>query len=108
MIIAIVESAVTLTTVRIVSRSLVSLRGRTEAMATAAEAPQIATAPPERTPNIDDRPIRRARRNPNRIVVATPPTTVATGHGPREAIWLSGIRTPSKPTPSRCTDRDVN
>ena len=77
-------------------------------MASAAEAPQIATAPPERTPNIDDRPMRRARRKPNRIVVATPTITVATGHGPREAIWLSVMRTPSKPTPSRSTDRDAN
>ena len=108
MIIAIVDSAVTLTTVRMVSRSLVSLRGKTEAMASAAEAPQIATAPPERTPNIDDRPMRRAKRNPNRIVVATPTITVATGHGPSEAIWLSVTRTPSKPTPSRSTDREAN
>jgi hypothetical protein len=91
-----------------VSRSRVSLRGRTEAIASAAEAPQIATAPPERTPNIGDKPSRRASRNPNTIVVVTPTITVATGQAPSEAIWPSVMRTPSRPTPTRNTERDVN
>ena len=103
-----VDKAVTLITVRIVSRSLVSSRGRTEAIASAAEAPQTATAPPERTPNIGDKPRRRANKSPIRMVVATPTITVATGHAPSEAIWLSVMRTPSRPTPRRRMERDEN
>ena len=46
-----VESVVTTTTARITSRSLSLVFGRTEAMASAAEAPQMPTEPPESTPN---------------------------------------------------------
>ena len=47
---AIVDSVVTATTVMMVSRSCSGPRGSTEAMASAAEAPQIATEPPVSTP----------------------------------------------------------
>ena len=107
-IIASVDSAVTLTTVRMVSRSLFSSRGKTEAIASAAEAPQIATAPPESTPNKEVRPRRRASNMPNTIVVATPTMTVATGQSPSEAICTKVIRTPSKATPTRSTVREEN
>ena len=56
------------------------VRGSTEAMASAAEAPQMPTAPPESTPKERleaERPAPPARRSP--MVVATPTTTVAIG-----------------------------
>ena len=42
------------------------------------------------------------------MVVATPTITVATGASPREAIWPKVMRTPSKATPSRRTEREAN
>ena len=96
-----VESAVTTTTARITSRSLSLVLGRTEAMASAAEAPQIPTEPPESTPKLRLKPRARASSRPTRSVVVTPATTMATGTGPRATICSTVIRAPSRATPVR-------
>ncbi len=105
---ATVESAVTTTTVRMVSRSESLSRGRTEAMARAAEAPQMPTAPPDSTPNARDRPRRGATSRPSVMVESTPTTTMRIGAGPRLMICSAVTRAPSKATPRRSTALDEN
>ena len=78
-------------------------RGSTEAIARAAEAPQIPTAPPDRMPKDRFRPRARAARVPIRRVLITPITTVTIGIRPRPMIWDRVIRAPSKATPTRST-----
>jgi hypothetical protein len=73
----------------------------TAAIAIAAEAPQIATAPPVSTPNLCRYPSRRARRIPNPIVSATDSTTMTTGSAPSAVICPSVMRAPSSATPMR-------
>ncbi len=70
-IIAMVESAVTPITAKLVSRSLFAWRGSTAAMASAAEAPQIATAPPVSTPKRASSAQTRASAMPSAIVTST-------------------------------------
>ncbi len=77
-------------------------------MASAAEAPQIATTArhdAERRPQPE-----QPRQSPRlaRIVVATLTTTISTGPGPSPAICSIVIRTPSSATPSRSTLRAAN
>ena len=93
----------TSTTVRMVSRSASRSLGSTEAMARAAEAPQMPTAPPERMPKLRFSPRARAATAPKPMVEATPTTTVTIGAGPRLAIWLRVMRAPSSATPTRST-----
>ncbi len=103
-----VERAVTTTTVRMVSRSLSLPRGRTEAIARAADAPQIPTAPPDNRPKARDWPSLLDTRTPKAMVVPTPKKTVTIGMTPRPRIWEAVMRAPSSATPSRSTALEEN
>jgi hypothetical protein len=83
---AMVDSTVTVTTVSMVSLSLSGVRGNTEAMAMAAEAPQIPTAPPDSTPKDRLSPSRWAAKAPSAMVLIIPPSTVAIGMPPNSRI----------------------
>ena len=63
-------------TVNSVLRSENSFFGKTEAIANAAEAPQIATAPPVSTPRRQPRFINRAMIGPDRKVKTMPTMTI--------------------------------
>ena len=77
-------------------------------MASAAEAPQMPTAPPDRMPNERVRPSQRAAKAPRVMVEVTATTTVAMGIRPRPTIWLTVIFAPSRATPMRRMDLDEN
>ena len=91
-----------------VKRSWCLSRGSTAAIAKAADAPQIATAPPDNTPWARVRPSRRASNSPQTRVLMTAATTVMAVTQPRPAICIAVIRAPSKPTPKRSTWREQN
>ena len=90
-------SAVTPITVNTVSRSWFSPLGKTEEIASAAEAPQIATAPAVRMPNGRLIPATRAPTTPNRMVSVTAAITMITGVGPSFMISEIVICAPSNP-----------
>ncbi len=98
---AIVLNAVTPITVKTVSRSWFSPFGSTDEIASAAEAPQIATAPAVKIPNGRLRPMMRAASTPNRMVRITAPITVTTGAAPSFMISAIVICAPSSPTATR-------
>src|SRR3954462_13824977 len=103
MIIAIVLSTVTPSTVKIRLRSECSFFGRTAAIAMAADAPQIATAPPVRSAKRHPRLNSRAPSIPNRMVRTTPAATKQRTPNPRLAISSTLIRIPRSATPKRRT-----
>lgn len=105
---ATVDSVVTPTTVRMVLRSLVSFFGITADSASAAEAPQIATAPPVSRPRSRCRPSARASSPPAQITSPTAASTVSTGPSPRSPTCSSVMRAPSSATPRRSTVRAAN
>ena len=70
-------------------------------MAMAADAPQIATAPPVSSARRHPRPSIRAPASPNRIVAKTPAMTRAIGSQPSPATRSALMRTPSNATPIR-------
>jgi hypothetical protein len=105
---AMVDRAVTVTTARMVSRSASLPRGRTEAMARAALAPQMPTAPPDSTPKLERRPMRLATNAPRPMVEPMPTMTMMIGVRPRPRIWLAVIRAPSRATPKRRMALDEN
>ena len=76
---AMVDSAETPITVNNVARSLPGWAGSAAESANAAEAPQMAVAPPLSSPNSTLKPIALATAMEIRIVIATEPTTSATG-----------------------------
>lgn len=78
---AAVLKVVTAMTVKMVSRSPSSDFGRMAAMAKAAEAPQIATAPPVSVPKRTCRPKIFEAPIPNRMVNTTPPPPGQQGNG---------------------------
>ena len=82
--------------------------GRTEAIASAAEAPQMPTDPPESTPKLRLCPSRRASSIPINTVVVTPAITMAMGTGPSAMICSTVIRAPSRATPVRSTALEAN
>ena len=100
-IIAAVDSTVTPATVKISSRSDFSSRGSTAAIAIAAEAPQMAVAPPVRMPRRRDKPSSRAATMPNAIVTAIAATIMPPWYHPSAPICSTVIRAPSSATPSR-------
>nr|WP_206673077.1 hypothetical protein [Sneathiella chungangensis] len=100
-IIANVLRAVTAMTVKIVSLSLLFDFGNTAEIAKAAEAPQMATAPPVKVPKRRRRPRSLERRIPTRMVAPTPLIINPTGAQPRETISLKVSRIPSSATPKR-------
>ncbi len=93
-----VDSVVTPMTVNTVSRSWLSPFGSTDEMASAAEAPQIATAPAVSRPNGRLRPKARAPTTPKPIVSSTATMTITTGVMPRCMISPMVIWAPSSPT----------
>ena len=102
-----VESAVTPTTVMTVSRSWCGPFGSTAAMARAADAPQIATAPPVSTPKAGSSFAARASSQPTQIVAATAPTVSVSAPAPSDCIWSNVMRIPSSATPRRSTPREA-
>ncbi|MNF93396.1 hypothetical protein D3C84_760690 [compost metagenome] len=95
-------------TVNSVARSFFSWLGNAAARARAAEAPQMAVAPPVSRPNKVLKPMARAATMDTRMVTTTSATTMATGCQPREAICSRVMRMPSSATPTRNTSRAVN
>ena len=96
-----VESTVTPTTASRVKRSLSLVCGSTDEMASAAEAPQIATAPPESKPSSRGRFIHLASSRPAAIVSTTASTIASADQGPSLATWLKVMRAPRRATPIR-------
>ena len=88
-----------------VARSFERMRGQRRDSARAAEAPQIAVAPPVSRPNILWKPSSRAAASSTAIVRATETTTISTGCQPSAAIWPAVMRRPSSATPMRSTWR---
>ena len=101
-----VLSAVTPMIVKAVSRSCVRLRGRTAAIAAAAEAPQIATAPAVSTPKRRCILANGAQTRPNTIVSVTAAATPIIVCQPRPAICSKVMRPPRRATPMRRIERD--
>src|SRR5690349_3734182 len=102
-----VDRTLTPITVKLVARSRFGWGGIAAASASAADAPQIAVAPPERRPNWLDRPSRRAATIDTAIVIPTEATMPATGCQPSELTSPIVIRRPSRATPQRSTERAV-
>ena len=103
--IAIVDSALTPMIVKLSALSRCGCGGIAAASAIAAEAPQIAVAPPESTPKAVRKPISRAATIEMPIVSATEATTPSTGCQPSAAISPPVMRSPSSATPQRSTVR---
>ena len=76
-----------------------SVRGSTAAMASAAEAPQIATAPPVSRPSAVDCFMARASHAPKAMVSSTATMISSTAVPPSAAICSSVMRAPSRATP---------
>ena len=91
-----------------VARSFIGWFGSAAASAIAADAPQIAVAPPLSRPNKVWKPSSRAASIDTAIVSATVSTTIAIGCQPSSAIWLSVMRSPSSATPTRSSVLAVN
>ena len=87
--------------VKISSRSERSSRGRMVAIAIAAEAPQMAVAPPVRTPRRRESPSAFAAPIPKAMVTTTPATMSPPLNQPSPPICSNVIRAPSSATPRR-------
>jgi len=96
-----VLNVVTPTTVRIVWRSESLLLPSTEAIASAAEAPQIATAPADNIAKSRGSFSMRAMTVPIASVMMTPPTTIPAVSIPRLSTSPHVILAPSSATPNR-------
>ena len=103
-----VDRADTPITVNRVARSLPGCDGRAAASAMAAEAPQIAVAPPVSSPKRVLKPMARAASIATTMVMTTEATTITTGCHPSAAICEKVMRMPSRATPMRSTSREVN
>lgn len=88
------------------SRSLYD--GKIEEIAKAAEAPQIATANPDRTPNLRFYFSILAINTPNKIVQATVANIPIIDAYPSSITFANIIRSPRRATPTRNTVRDIN
>ncbi len=91
-----------------VARSFSGCAGSAAARASAADAPQIAVAPPLSSPNSDWNPISRASSIETPIVSTTETMTIPTGPQPSAVIWPAVMRSPSSATPKRSTWRAAN
>ena len=105
---AMVDRVVTATTVKSTFRSVLSLCGITAAIASVADAPQIATAPPVIRAKRHCRPNSRAATKPVPIVSAISPATTTGVCQPNAAMSCMVMRMPSSPTPSRNTTFEAN
>ena len=99
-IIASVDRIVTPTITSAISRSPNGLRGRTEKIASAAEAPQIATEPPDKIPKVSSFLKIFAKTSPNPIVKKTIEKTKNIEETPMFCILTNESRNPNKPTAS--------
>jgi hypothetical protein len=77
------------------------------ANASAADAPQIATAPPAKAPNELLKPSQRAARTPLTIVSAATAAMAANATSPRSAICPVVMRRPTSTMPIRSNVRDA-
>ena len=103
-----VDRQETPTIVNSVARSFKGWLGIDADSARAAEAPQIAVAPPVNRPNFPRKPSSRAAIIATAIVRATETTTIRIGCQPSAAIWAAVMRSPRSATPMRRTVRAVN
>ena len=78
------------------------------ASASAALAPQIATAPAASVPKPGLKPSLRAANIPPPMTSATIATMLTSAAGPRSAICPTVIRTPTSTIPHRSSDRAAN
>ena len=91
-----------------VARSFSGWPGSAAASASAAEAPQIAVAPPVSRPNKPRKPNSRATTIDTDIVTVTETTTSSSGCQPMAITWKMVMRSPSSATPMRSTLRAAN
>jgi hypothetical protein len=78
-----------------------------DAIASAAEAPQIATAPPVSVPNALPSLSMRATRIPHTTVRATDATTRPIVPQPSACTWVIVMRSPRRATPVRSTTEEA-
>ncbi len=102
-----VDSTLTPITVKLSAFSRWGCGGMAAASASAADAPQIAVAPPESRPKVLRKPSMRATPIEIRMVSATETTTPATGCQPSAEMSPKVMRRPSSATPQRSTVRAV-
>src|SRR4030095_33399 len=102
-----VDRVDTPTTVNRVADSFLGCGGRAADIAIAADAPQMAVAPPDRTPKRRLKPNKRATGTDTRIVSDTAAITSSTGPQPRPMTSPMVILNPSSATPSRRIKREV-
>ena len=100
-----VDITVTPMTASSVKRSLSLVCGNTDDMASAADAPQMATAPPVSKPCSRVAPSQRASSTPIKMVSATAAATVKAVSIPSLATCPNVMRAPSSATPQRSTVR---
>ena len=103
-----VDSALTPMTVNSVARSFSGCCGRAADSASAADAPQMATAPPVSSPKKPRKPSASAAITPTPMVASTEPSTSSTGGQPSAITGSNPMRSPSRATPQRSTLRAVN
>ena len=99
--IAMVDMAVTPITVSSVSRSWFSPLGNIVEIASAADAPHIATEPPVRAPNLFCNPKDLANTTPSMMVVKIAIANISAVCHPKTAKSPKAIRSPSNTTPAR-------
>ena len=73
--------------------------------AIAAEPPQMATAPPARTPKAVENPSSRAASAPTAMVTPTMMTTITSASGPNAAICAKVMRAPTSTMAQRSSSR---
>jgi len=98
-----VESRETRITVKQVARSFCGWAGRAADRARAADAPQMAVAPPLRRPKRGLKPNSLASPIETAMVRTRAAAAMAIGSQPRPTIWSRVIRAPSRATPRRRT-----
>ena len=81
------------------------LRGQATAMAIAADAPQMPTAPPESTPNRPSSFRALASNQPKPIVSGTATNTINAVDQPKSPTWLNVMRNPNSATLTRSSVR---
>src|SRR4029453_8794035 len=107
MIIATVDSVETPMMVKPVARSFLGSAGSAAEIAAAADAPQIAVAPPDSSPNSALKPIAFAAQIEARMVSVTTATTSTAGCQPIAATSPNVTRQPRNATPNLRTVREA-
>ena len=102
---AMVDNTVTATTANKVNRSFALVCGNTAAMASAADAPQMATDPPDKIPSSRLRPSLRAHHTPITMVSTRADRTIRPTSTPSRPTCSIVMRAPKRATPMRNTVR---